>query len=538
MMFRNNDFPERGTGSLKVLLRIVITLIFGLMLIIPANAAELSWDALLLQSKGYFEAEEYQKALNYGKQVLTMAEKLYGPEHISTAASMFNLAEIYRMLGNYNNSESHYFGTLRIRERILGREHSHVAACYIGLAEIMMERGEYQLAKKCAEQALAIFEKTNGPDNVETGNVFNILAEVNKGQLQYQEAESFAAKALEIFEKAAGPDSLLTGKALIVLASVRIKQENYSEALSLLQKADFIYMKVYRKKRLDTGKLLYYQAETLRLQGEPKKAQGLYKKALKYYEKRSKNNPDLGKTLVTLAACRKSDLKYIKAEKLHRQGLTIIEGSLGSQSINLEEPIREMVELLVFNRNYQQAGPLAYQLSEIREQIYGTKDLKVASALNRLAGVYLKSNRINEAELFAKQAINIADSAGGSGNSEKAASLLLLVKVKIQRGDYPAAQSDWEQSSGLIKQSSEKKPLLSIGLLETESLLNMAQGKYLAAEPILQKAIAEAEGFFGLLHPELAELLNQLSALYKKQGRIKEAEAVEKRIKKIYSKIS
>jgi len=200
-----------------------------------------------------------------------------------------------------------------------------------------------------AERARSIYEKTNGPDNVEIGKVTLVLAEISKGQLLYEAAESFGTKALAIFEKTAGPDSLATGKALLWLADLHIKNENYAEASSLLLRADTLYLKTHAKKRLDTGKLLYYQGEILRLQGDPKKAHGLYKKALKYFKKRSKFHPDLGGALLALAACRKSYLKYIKAEELHREGLSILETSLRAESILLEEPIREMVELLNFN---------------------------------------------------------------------------------------------------------------------------------------------------------------------------------------------
>lgn len=510
----------------------------GMTVLAPANAAELSWEALISQSKGCLEEENYPKALALGEQALVMAEKLYGPEHINTAASLFNLAEIHRISGNYYNSEPHYYNALRIGERMLGREHVHVAACYYGLAEIMMARGEYQLAENYAEQALAIFEKTNGPDNVETGNVYALLGEICAGRLEFQEAVSFGTKALETIEKTAGPDSLSMGKTLITLASVYIKQENYTGASSLLQRADVIYMKTYGKKRLDTGKYLYYQAETLRLQGDPKKAQDFYKKARKYFEKQSNCNYYLGKTLIALAACRKSDLKYLKAQKLHEQGLAILKGSLGPESIILEEPILEMAELSAFNRDYQQAGSVAYQLVKICEQKYGNTDLKVANALNRLAGIYLKSNRLSEAEICCDQALNISDAAGEAGDTERAVSLLLRAKIQIKRENYLAAQSDWEQASGLIQGFAEQEPLLAVELPATEALLNMARGNYLAAEPILQKAITEAEKVYGPFHPELAELLKQMSVLYGKLGRIKEAEDLKKQAKKIYSEIS
>jgi tetratricopeptide (TPR) repeat protein len=523
---------------LKSVFKMVLILTLAMMVMTPGYAAGPNWDALLSQSKDYLGEEKYQKALDIGEQALIMAEKLYGPEHINTAASLFNLAEIHRRSGNYYGSEPHYYAALRIRERILGREHTQVAACLYGLAEIMMARGEYQLAEKHAEQALAIFEKTNGPDNIETGNVYLLMTEISAGRLEFPEAESFGTKALDIIEKTAGPNSLSMGKALITMASVHIKQEKYAEASSLLQRADPIYMEIYDKKPLDTGRYLYYQAEILRLQGDPKKAQDLYKKARKYFEKQSNSNYFLGKTLIALAIYRKSELKYIKAEKLYEQGLNMLKGSLGTESIVLEDPIREMGELLIFNRNYQQAGSVMEQLVKMCESKYGTRDLKVANALNRLAGIYLKSKRFNETVTCCDQALIIADGSGEAGVAEKALSLLLKAKAQIKQDDYLSAQSDWEQASGLIRGLSEEEPLLAVELLATEALLNIARGNYLAAEPLLQNAIIEGEKAYGPFHPELAELLEELAVLYEKLGRIKEAEDLEKRAAKIYSKIS
>lgn len=520
---------------MKVLSRIVITFILGLAILIPANAIESSRNALILKSNEYFEAGKYQKALDIGKKALATTEKSYGPEHPNTADAMFNLAEIYRMLGNFNNGESHYFGTIKIRERLSGRDHPQVAACYYGLAEIMTERGEYQLAQNYAEQALLIFEKTNGPDSVEIGNGMLLLAEINKGELQYEAAQSFGTQALDVLEKTAGPDSLSTGRAVLFLASLHILAENYGEASALLQRADTLYMKTYRKKKFETGKMLYYQGELLRLRGDPKKAQSYYKKALKYYKKRGEFHPDLGRTLIALASCRKSDLKYIKAEKLQREGLSVLENSLGTESLLLEEPIEEMVGMLIFNCKHLQAGSFAFQLYKIREQRYGSQDLRTVNALNQLTRANLKANRLSEAELFGKQALETAI-AGGFENSEKAVSQLLMAKILIRQGHYPTAQSYWEQASDLIEESSAKGPL-TVELLETESLLNNARGNYIAAESLLQEAITEAEAVYGEFHSELAELLKQLVGLYKKQGRVKEAETVKKRIKKIYSKI-
>lgn len=503
-----------------------------------AAAGAETWEALLAESKSYFEVEKYDKALISGEKALTSAEKLYGPDHPNTADSLFNLAEIYRELGNYHNSESHFSGALRIRERILGPEHFRVAECYYGLAELMMRRGEYQLAENYGARALAIFQNTDGPESVASGKVNILFAEISKGRHEYREAESFGNKALEIFEKTVGPGSLQTGKALLLLASIRIKSGNYLEAASLLQRADEIYLKTYGKKRLDTGKLFYHQAEILRLEGEPKKAQGLYKKALKYFKKRSEINPERGQTLIALAACQKSDLKYKKAFQLHAEGLSILENSLGTSSVILEEPILEMSELSLLNLDYERAGVEAFRLFQLRAAIYGAKDLRLARALNRLAEINLKLNKLNAAEAFCSQALEIAASAGSSGEPEQAASLLLRAKLRTRQGDYPLVQSDLERASDIIDRYPDQEPALALELAAAKASFNLAQGNYLAAEPFLEKAIAAAEQIYGSIHPRVAELLEEMSVLYRETGRVKEAEAAKKRAIKIYSKLT
>jgi len=70
------------------------------------------------------------------------------------------------------------------------------------------------------------------------------------------------------------------------------------------------------------------------------------------------------------------------------------------------------------------------------------------------------------------------------------------------------------------------------------SLNNLAalyekQGQYAAAEPLYKRALAIDEKALGKDHPDVASSLENLAALYRKTDRVKDAEPLEVRAKVI-----
>ena len=65
---------------------------------------------------------------------LTFREKVLGPDHLSTAISLNNLAELYRVQGRYGEAETLFHRSLAIYGRVLGSEHPDTAARLNNLA--------------------------------------------------------------------------------------------------------------------------------------------------------------------------------------------------------------------------------------------------------------------------------------------------------------------------------------------------------------------------------------------------------------------
>ncbi len=78
----------------------------------------------------YSEAEPlYQRSV-------AILEKALGPEHPDVAASLNNLAGLYKVQGHYAEAEPLYKRSLAINEKALGPEHPDVAASLNNLAEL------------------------------------------------------------------------------------------------------------------------------------------------------------------------------------------------------------------------------------------------------------------------------------------------------------------------------------------------------------------------------------------------------------------
>src|SRR5437667_998388 len=94
-----------------------------------AEARRLNQDAAMLHDSGKFP-----EAVPLLQRALAIREKTLGPEHPDVAASLDNLAGLYRVQGKYREAEPLYRRALAIEERTLGREHPVVAASLDNLA--------------------------------------------------------------------------------------------------------------------------------------------------------------------------------------------------------------------------------------------------------------------------------------------------------------------------------------------------------------------------------------------------------------------
>ena len=150
------------------------------------------------------------------------------------ATSLNNLAELYRVQGNYSEAEPLYQRSLAIREKVLGSEHPSVATSLNNLAALYRVQGNYSEAEPLYQRSLAIREKVLGSEHPDVATSLNNLAELYRVQGNYSEAEPLYQRSLAIREKVLGSEHPDVATSLNNLAGLYWGQNNIPLALEYL----------------------------------------------------------------------------------------------------------------------------------------------------------------------------------------------------------------------------------------------------------------------------------------------------------------
>ncbi len=258
----------------------------------------------VLNQAAYYlrERARYAEAESLFQQALQIREQVFGPQHLDTAQSLYNLGRLYFDQGRYAEAEPLYQRALSLREQALGSNHLEVARTLNSLALMYWAWGvKYEEAECLYQRALPIYEQTVGIEHPYTAHCMNNLALLYVTQGCYTEAEQLHRRVLAIREKILDPVHLDTAQSLQNLAYLHVaqgKQERYEEAKRLLERSLAIREQLLGFEHPQTAKSLHNLALLYEAKGMYTEAELLYQRALAIREKAlGRGNP---KTLATV----------------------------------------------------------------------------------------------------------------------------------------------------------------------------------------------------------------------------------------------
>ncbi len=188
------------------------------------------WNTLNRQVMELYQQWELSTAIPIGEQALELAEEIFPSPNSNLAASLNNLAGLYKAQGFYDRAEPLYLRALKISETSLGLDHPSVATTLNNLAGLYKAQGFYDRAEplylRCLDIRSALFGKTGHPDLV--GTLTNLA-------LTYARQQKIA-QALPLFQQAIKSENQwLTNVITINDAEQRIKDlEQRQPQLELL----------------------------------------------------------------------------------------------------------------------------------------------------------------------------------------------------------------------------------------------------------------------------------------------------------------
>src|SRR5437879_5018578 len=98
------DKPRRQKEATMKNIQIVTSVLFLFFVgtkLVHAQGAGIEWQVLNQETMQLFQQGKYDRAIVLGREALELAEENVGPDHPDVAASLNNLAELYRTQGDY-----------------------------------------------------------------------------------------------------------------------------------------------------------------------------------------------------------------------------------------------------------------------------------------------------------------------------------------------------------------------------------------------------------------------------------------------------
>ena len=226
------------------------------------NEEELLEIASIYNNIGFIckEMEKYEDALNYYRDALNIRRQILGNDHLVTALSYHNLADLYHTTGKDSKTVKEYYQkALAITIKELGADHPNTALTYNNLAEVYYEFGDKDTALAYHQKALGIRKKILGEQHTLTASSYSNLASYYFREKNYPEALRLFETALQILLKIDEP--LETAKTYSNIAAVYTKEKKYQEAIDYAHKAEQILEKLMVPYHSDTIAIYSFLAD-------------------------------------------------------------------------------------------------------------------------------------------------------------------------------------------------------------------------------------------------------------------------------------
>lgn len=339
-------------------------------------------------------------------RALAACERLRGPEHADTLATMTKMALLQFRNGDHAGAEPLYIRSLEVSERVLGPAHPFTLSSVNNLATIFERKGDYAGAELNYRQALEGSELVCGPEHEHTLTCMNNLARllVNKGD--YFGAEPLYRQALAAQERIWGPEHPTTLLSVINLAGLLNCKGDSKGAALLLSRALETSERVLGPQHPHTLVCVNNLAEFFRNIGDTAHAEQLDRWALAGRELvLGLEHPDTLASLNNLAGSLFTKRDYAGAEPLFRRALEANEKVLGRQHPDTLLCINNLALLLHIKRDFEGAEPLYRRALEAREQLLGGMHPDTLVSLNNLAGLLETKGDCAGAEPFYRRAL-------------------------------------------------------------------------------------------------------------------------------------
>ena len=486
---------------------------------------------------------------------------------IVDAALRHTLAEIYAMLGRYDESVALAERALETRRRLLGDEHPDTLLSVNNMGSILEYKGDLAKAEAFYREAVEKNRRVRGADDPETlrttGNLGNFL----RGQGKLAEAEPLLREALDGERRVLGPEHRDTLVAMNTYGYLLIEQGKAKDAEPYWREAYETGLRVLGPDDRDVLIWAHNMGGLLGQLGRDKDAEPMFRAALEATRRvRGEDHPGTMNCLGSLAFNLEKQGRSAESEQLLRQFVAVNTRTLGPEHPDTllgmrrlgtalrsqgkldeaETCMRETVvvyrrvlgnehpstlvacgslaSLLTEERKWNEAEPLYREVLESCRRSKGEDHPDTLVTLNNLGSMVMQQGRTDEAEAIFGRVIDARRRVSGVNDPETAIAISNMARVREDQHRAADAELLWRESLEIFRRT--------IGDTRTNTLMAAAglgaaladQGKLAEAEPLCREAAAGLERTSGKNHARTGGARLELGRVLLASKRYAEAE--------------
>ncbi|MCU0438179.1 MAG: CHAT domain-containing protein [Raineya sp.] len=394
-------------------------------------------------------------------------------------------------------------------------------------------QGKIDKASETMEKACFYVAQKSGEDSEDYATALHNFARLKKNVGNYQVAETLLLKAMKIREK------------------------NKSEKLgvSLNELADNFYAKGYYEKSLEYYlKLLKLQTENTfeyattldnigrlhYLNNSFKASEDAYNKSLHILKTLNKENSfDYAITLSNLGSLLQDMTRYNEAKSVYRQSLKIFETQYQKPEYNVNQHltvISNYADILVAMGEYNAAE--YYFKEKILNNIPENKEFSnKAIVLNNLGVLYLQTNRLEGAENYLKQSLDLKRKSLGENHPKYWSTQSSLGNVYLMKKEYDKAEKVYKQILKLSKKAVSEKNAIYLNTLNSLADLYFETSRYNESESMYLKLLELSKDSKDTRKNEYASYLHNTGMFYRNikkyntaENYLREAHSIRKQV--------
>lgn len=178
----------------------------------------------------------YEKAEHILRKAVICAGTVRGKEHPDYATTLVNLANLLRMMKQWQESEALFYQALALYKITIGEKHFIYAGTMNNLGLLYYEKGNLERAKECLEHSLHILE---GKEEyiIPYATTLHNLVDIYKKEGDVALAEETLKREIAIYKEQHYEGTVLYAAALNSLGILYCEKKQYDKAESVMEES-------------------------------------------------------------------------------------------------------------------------------------------------------------------------------------------------------------------------------------------------------------------------------------------------------------